>query len=496
MSSTPISAGTLDEASLFRFIEPHSDALDFSAVFAAFSSMGSGESASALAVDEGTDKGERALTDLASPVSKKSRETANDACEDASTSVDGSASQAVVPPLFASPNDLKLMVVEAECLSSTSNENADRAAPPQSAAWVGSTDTWNAQISVIDGCGVVPGKGYTGERPGDSATPRITLELEQVPRSSVGLFGKEKNEAQSLEKAAQRVGSQSRLPTSSNEPEQGVRTQTEAPTQSCGIEREKPAPVDNKLDAGTRHSNSTAKNWQPFETVSSPFEKKVAGSSTSATTTPARITADGASGTESTISIAPAVAGTPELQQPVQNSHFNSDALTASAAAQKTEHAVQDPGRASSFEVAAAGMPAGIEHWARSSEVQRSVLKIDGKAEMSVHLRAQGSGFVEVRTTVEDRKVDASIVSSGGVLVASSEEIGDLRDRLSGHALTLGTISFQNGTSGGGGAQEGRPHYVASKEERTDLSQEVMVVKQNSGSAEQQLHVGLLNVRV
>jgi hypothetical protein len=112
-------------------------------------------------------------------------------------------------------------------------------------------------------------------------------------------------------------------------------------------------------------------------------------------------------------------------------------------------------------------------------------------------LRSQGSGSLEIRTVVQDHKVEAAILASGDYEVnPSPEAVGALRDGLAEHALTLGALSFQNGATQDGPAQDGGRQYETHKDMMNVRTSDTNELVQNSGSPDQQSHVGVLNIRV
>lgn len=178
----------------------------------------------------------------------------------------------------------------------------------------------------------------------------------------------------------------------------------------------------------------------------------------------------------------------PPLEQPAERTLPNEGGMEPTSRGSRQELRSDAP---------VSAISPNLEHWARSTEVQRGVLNLDGKAEMSVHLRSQESGSLEVRTTVQDHRVEASIISTEGQLVnATPEAIGTLRDRLAAHALTLGTLSFQNSAMESGASHDGRRQNETPREVDAYPRNNTDNLLGKSISTGLQSHLGLLNVRV
>lgn len=78
-------------------------------------------------------------------------------------------------------------------------------------------------------------------------------------------------------------------------------------------------------------------------------------------------------------------------------------------------------------------------------------------AEIRMRVHTGIGGDIEVRTTLEQGNVDATIVSARDLARISPADVADLRDRLASHDMTLRDLDFR---SGGMGTDSGARHHA------------------------------------
>ena len=90
----------------------------------------------------------------------------------------------------------------------------------------------------------------------------------------------------------------------------------------------------------------------------------------------------------------------------------------------------------------------------QAGDIRHATLAPHG-AEIRMRVHTEIGGDIEVRTTLEQGNVDATIVSARDLTRISPADIADLRDRLASHEMTLRDLDFR---SGGVGTDSGARH--------------------------------------